>query len=134
MKRLITITATAFLLLFVAGAASAADWMTEDGGTVSCGAIRKGGTCWLTDITADSSAIVLQECRTYVIQVYGASGDIMPQTCTDTSCGEVEDLLSASLTGTSPNAFLVSQYPHKIIRIDWTEGGGADPTVSITCG
>jgi hypothetical protein len=132
MKTLKLAIATLFALL-VAGAASAADWTTEDGGSQSCTKIQLDGVCWLSGITEDSSAIFLRGCATFTIQVYGTGADIMPQTCTDKNCGTTEDLLATSLTGDSPNAAAFSKYPYDFIRIDWTAGGAA-PTVSIKCG
>ncbi len=123
----------ALTLIVMSGSARAADWTTEDGGSVSCGALKADGVCWLSAIAADSSAIVIRTCKTWTIMVYGTGANIMPQTCTDTSCGTVEDLLGSGLTGDSPNTFLASALPFEIVRIDWTAGGAA-PTVSIKCG
>ena len=132
MRTLKIAIATLFLLV-LAGTASAADWMTEDGGSVVCAAIRPGGICWLSGITEDSSAIVLQDCATLTIMVYGTAASIMPRTCTDTACGTAEPLLAAVLDGDATDTFMMSSGPLKIVDIDWTAGGAA-PTVSIMCG
>jgi len=126
--------AIAALVLLLAGGASAADWTTVDGGSVSCTSLKKDGICWQSAIAADSSAISVRLCKTLTIVVYGTGADIMPQTCTNRACTTAEDLLSTALTGDSPNMFMTSgASPWELVRIDWTAGGAA-PTVSIKCG
>lgn len=129
MKVLLTI----LFALTLAGSATAADWTRSESGSRTCGKISVAETCWLTDIDEDSSVIRLNDCKTWTLFVYGTGADIMPQSCTNSTCATAEDLLSASLTGDSPNTFVVSPVAVGLIRIDWTAGGAA-PTVSLTCG
>ncbi len=120
------------VLTFVcAGVASAADWTTTETGNTSCGAIRPGGTCYLTSIGEDSSVISVKACKNWTIVVYGTGVSVMPQACTDTSCSATENLLAAVLTGDSPNTFVTSSATFDLVRIDHTSG---TPTISITCG
>jgi len=120
-------------MLAVSSVAGAADWTTEDGGTDSCKVVKPDGVCYLTAIAADSSAVNIRQCPAFSVTVYGTGASIMPQTCTDSTCATAEDLLSAVLTGDSPNAFVTSEITFDFIRIDWTAGGAA-PTVVIKCG
>ncbi len=119
--------------LTLAGSATAADWTRSDGGSSRCKGIKPDGTCWLTDISEDSSVISVRSCKSWTIVVYGTGADIMPQSCTDSTCATAENLLAASLTGDSPNTFVVSDASFSLVRIDWTAGGAA-PTVAIQCG
>ena len=130
--------AVAFFSL-AASNAGAADWTVDDAaasGTNSCHALRPGGVCWLMDIAADSTAIIIGECKKVIITVYGTAADIMPQDCKDFACAadaDREDMLATALTGDSPNTGVVLLAPPEILRIDWTAGGAA-PTIKIKCG
>ncbi len=132
--KLWTIAIALFVVLGASSLADAADWTTTEAGSVGCAALRPDGICWQKEIVADTSVIVVRECGSITIMVYGTGADIMPQSCTDTSCTKAEDLLAAALTGDSPNTFMTSDgTPLELVRIDWTSGGAA-PTVSIKCG
>jgi len=128
------ILAISFLLL-AAGAAIAADWTTTASGSASCTKLNQDGVCWLTDISADSSAISVRSCATVTVQVYGTGAKIMPQSCDDRDCTQAEDLLTAVLTGDGGARFMGSLIPIEYIRIDWTtDGAGDNNDVSIKCG
>ncbi len=121
----------AIATFFIAGAASAADWTTEDGGSAKCSVVNQDGTCWLSAISEDSSAITVSKCAKWVITVYGTGASVMPQACTTKACAAAEDLLASVLTGDSPDTYLASTYGWDYVRIDWTSG---NPTISIKCG
>lgn len=126
--------AISFLLL-AATAAFAADWTITESGSSVCSKLKIGGICWLTDISADSSAISTRECGSITVQVYGTGASIMPQSCDDSDCTQAEDLLTAVLTGDGAARFFGSLIPIEFIRIDWTtDGAGDNNDVSIKCG
>lgn len=133
--RFVKLVIATSLLLLAAGAASAADWTTSDGGSTVCTALQTDGVCWQSAIAADSSAINVRQCNKVSIVVYGTGADIMPQACTDDTCSTAEPLLAAAstLTGDAPNTFVVlTAMLSDWLNLDWTSGGAA-PTVSIKC-
>ncbi len=133
--RHVTLATAIVAILVIASAAIGATWMTTPTGSTACTGLRPGGVCWLTDIDEDSSAVAMRQCHTFVVQVYGTGASIMPQSCGTAACSQAENLLSAALTGDSPNSFVTSEVTFDFIRIDWTtDGAGDNNDVAIKCG
>ena len=123
--------ATIGLFLFASsGTALAADWMTTEGGSLICHKVNSDGTCWVQTGTETSSAISVQQCAKWTITVYGSATSVMPQTCTDSACGTVEDLLTTGLTGGGALVFAWSDAPHNFVRLVTSD----NVLVSIKCG